>query len=286
MRSVDSWGGEASATYRSLLVRLDPMDDNSSLLHVTRCLAGTFGSHVIALCVAQRIELLCDEGSAIRRPLIRDRALIEKDLERCEAEFRAALQGKSLEWRAAITYEDCAKYVATQARSADLVISRAYIDDGKMNESKQTGNGRLVIQAGRPILLVPPSAPELSLKSAIVAWKNVRESRRSIWDAVPFLKLADTVTLLAITSALDRADTEVQLNDACQWLKAHDVSAEIAAISTNSESVGYLHAELLSRRCDFLVAGAYGHTRLDEWVFGGVTQDILLKPERLTLISH
>ena len=63
-----------------------------------------------------------------------------------------------------------------------------------------------------------------------------------------------------------------------------DVSSEV--VIANGTEIGPLHAALLDRKCDLLVAGAYGHNRLREWVFGGVTTDILLDPDFCVLLSH
>jgi nucleotide-binding universal stress UspA family protein len=276
----------ASTMYRSLLVHLNPAGENSSVLHAAGTLADIFDSHVIGLCAAQPVDILCDEGTAIRKASIRDRAAIEEDFVRCEAEFRSAFRSKTLEWRSAITYEILADYIAVQARSADLIISAGSISHNQMPEGQPAGIGQLAIKAGRPLLLVPQSARKITFSRSMVAWKDTREAKRAIHDAIPFLKMADEVTLFAVTGEQERLDAQAQLKDVAQWLKEHDVVSEVAVVSTKSAPDGYLHAEVLSRRCDFLVAGAYGHTRLDEWVFGGVTRDILLKAERLTLVSH
>lgn len=278
----------AELGYKSLLVRLDPFDDNSSVLRVAGELAGMLGSHVIGVCAAPIMDLLCDEGSVVRKEPIRDRAAIEKDLEKCADAFQASLKGlaRRPEWRSTVSFEIPADYVAAQARSADLVISRAAAQGRRMDEDGRSDLGRLAIKAGRPLLLVPDPAPEIALKRAIVAWKNVREARRAVFDALPILHLADEVTLLSVASDEQRPEVENQLKDLCQWLKEHGITSEMAVVSTTASQRGYLHAELLSRQCDFLVAGAYGRTRLDGWIFGGVTESILLKAERLTFVSH
>ena len=281
-------GAAGCARYKSLLVCLDSVADNSPVIRVAGELADLFGSHVIGVCAAPVLERLCDEGTAVRTASIKDRAAIEKDLERCANEFQAGLNRRacSREWRSTVTFESAADYLAVQARSADLIISRGAMRDARMEDDCQAYVGRLAIKAGRPLLLVPESAPELTLARAIVAWKDTREARRAVSNSLPFLQLADKVTLLSITGDDERVEAERQLKEVCDWLRGHDVSSEESVVSTNSSKRGYLHAELLSRRCDFLVAGAYGRSRLDEWVFGGVTRNILLEAERLTLVSH
>jgi nucleotide-binding universal stress UspA family protein len=276
----------ARGGYRSLLVHLRPRGDNTPVLRIAGKLADLFGARLIGIGAAELPDILSDEGTAIRAASTRDRAMIEEDLARCAADFQSSLQGRGrgLEWRSSVSFQAAADYVAAQARCADLVVTGATSDG--FDEARPADVGRLAVKAGRPLLLVPESAPALALNKAVVAWKDTREARRAISDALPFLQRADEVTLLSVVGEKQCSEVEKQLKDVGQWLDGHGVRSEQAVVSTMASQSGYLHAELLSRRCDFVVAGAYGHTRLDEWVFGGVTRDVLLKAENLTLVSH
>lgn len=275
-------GDVATSRYRSLLVCLEPGGDNSAILHAAGEFADLFGAHVVGVGAAELPELLSDEGTAVMTVSTRDRPAIERELEKCAADFRSALQGHSLEWRSSVSFEGAADYIVRQARCADLIVSRG-VTRGRACDADI---GKLAIKAGRPLLLVPGSAQSFSLGRAVIAWKDTREARRAVFDAVPFLQLADQVTLLSVTGEDRQSEVQKQLAEVGQWLARHGITAEEVVVPTTASRPGYLHAELLSRRCDFLVAGAYGHTRLDEWVFGGVTRDILLEAERLTLVSH
>ena len=79
-----------------------------------------------------------------------------------------------IEWRSAI--ERPLSYVADEARSADLVVISANRDDLSADPPGRIDPGDLVMHAGRPVLMVPPEADRLVLKSAMVAWRDAREA--------------------------------------------------------------------------------------------------------------
>ncbi len=105
-------------------------------------------------------------------------------------------------------------------------------------------------------------------------------------DAIPLLAMAGHATVLEIASQSDGPQALERVQDVSVWLQQHKVSATPLVVARNGNEAGHLNAELVNRRCDLLVAGAYGHNRIGEWVFGGVTQDILLDPDFCVLISH
>jgi nucleotide-binding universal stress UspA family protein len=142
------------------------------------------------------------------------------------------------------------------------------------------------MRAGRPILIVPMGITGLGMRHVLVGWKESREARRAVADALPLLQAAGQVTVLEVTSQHEHTAAQARVKDVALWLQQHQVEAAGEAIVASGTEAGYLHAALLDRRCDLLVAGAYGHNRLSEWVFGGVTADVLLDPDFCVLISH
>lgn len=155
-----------------------------------------------------------------------------------------------------------------------------------MDNSRRVNIGALVVKAGRPILIVPQGISALPLRHVFVAWKDAREARRAVADALPLLELAGHTTVLEVTSEEDQEEAKVRVRDVGRWLEGHGFSATSRAIGTQSGEAGYLHAELLSEKCDLLIAGAYGRNRVGEWIFGGVTEDVLLDPDFCVLLAH
>lgn len=275
-------------TYKSLMVHLELAGDNGGVLNIAGELAERFGARVIGIAACQPIQVLFDEGINADSVFERDRAEMKAEMAAAENQFRTALAGraKALEWRSSVTYGPLADFVADEARAADLVITGKDIGASLFDPSRRVNIGHLAMRAGRPLLLVPQGIRTLPLQHVFVGWKEGREARRVLADALPLLRAAQKNTLLAITSESQRQVAQAHLNDVEAWLEVHGVSASALAEVALGAETGYLHAALLERKCDLFVAGAYGHNRISEWAFGGVTQDVLLNPDFCVLISH
>lgn len=281
-------------TYKTLLVHLKIGAKNEGLLKITGDIAEKFSAHVIGVSVCQPLSTLYSAmettyGGGLTEDFSDiDRKNIQRRFDEVEERFREALKSRAagLEWRSTITNNSRSQYVARQARSADLLITSP-VGDKAAEDKRQTLNlDDIVMRAGRPILLVPCEAERLSLDSVVVGWKDKRETRRAISDALPLLQVARKVTIVEVTAAQDMADAKRHIADVVAWLGRHGVSAT-SRVETYS-GVEANHLENIAEECQagLFVAGAYGHTRVREWVIGGVTTDLLLHPSRPTLISH
>ena len=279
---------EGLMDYRTLLVHLDLNSDNTGLLNVTAELAERFGARVVGIAAAQPIQPLVDEGFVMPDITTYDHAEIKRELSACRQQFEAALKGRAREtaWRSAITFGSLAEYIADEARCADLIITPPDLGVALLDNSRRVDIGDLAFRAGRPVLIVPRGIKSLPLQQVFLAWKDGREARRAAADGLPLLKAAGHTTVLEVTSENQAPAAEPHVRDVAAWLGQHDVRATPMAVGTKRLEAGYLHAELLDRKCDLLVAGAYGHNRLGEWIFGGVTQDVLLDPNFCVLLSH
>ena len=194
---------------------------------------------------------------------------------------------KKLEWRSSVIRDSLDDYIAEQARAADIIITGKDIGGGFPDATRRVNIGRLTVKAGRPILLVPQGITALSLKHVFVAWKDTREARRAALDALPLLEAAGHATVIEVTGVRDQAEAEKQVKDVALWLEQHRLSASpLAILELPAAQESFLRAELVKRQCDLLVAGAFSHSRAGEWVFGGVTLDILLDPDFCVLLSH
>lgn len=169
------------------------------------------------------------------------------------------------------------------ARAADLIVaSRPQGGDPR----RHADPAQLVLTAGRPVLVAPARPTALSASRIVLAWKDTREARRALTDAMPFFKRADSVMVLELCRGDDRDNARIRTRDVAEALRRHGVAAEPKAVA-HSMANGYdIMAEADTFGADLIVAGAYGHTRLGEWVFGGVTQDLLAHSERPVLLSH
>jgi nucleotide-binding universal stress UspA family protein len=275
-------------TYRNLMVRLQLNGDNRGVLQIAAELAERFSANVIGIAACQPIQFIANEGFHTPEVIMQDREEIIRELRAAETEFRNALSGCAgrLEWRSAIIHSPLADYIAQEARSADLIITVKDQGLGLLEENRKVDLGDLAMRAGRPILVVPNGIASLPLRHVFVGWKDTREARRAVVDALPLLKAAGQGTVLEIAPEHQHAAAQARLDDVSRWLKRHDVVMTCRTVSASGTEASFLHAFLLDHHCDLLVAGAYGHSRLKEWVFGGVTQDMLLDPPFCVLLAH
>jgi nucleotide-binding universal stress UspA family protein len=273
---------------KTILVRLELGQSNKNLLAITADLAQRLKAGVIGIAACQPIQLVYDETYIAGELLGEDRKQIEKQIKDAESEFRGELKDKvpNLGWRSTVTFASLADYVAHQARAADLIITGPDIGGSVFDHARQVGIADLVMKAGCPVLIVPKERGELNLQQVIIGWKGTRESRRAVADALPLLKLAYHVTVMEIAGEADMADAKDHVADVAKWLGSHGINANaeaIAAIGPDSERLCDIARE---RSAGLIIAGAYGHSRLQEWVLGGVTGDFLMNPDRCVLVSH
>lgn len=272
-------------TYKTLMVHLELDGNNDGVLAVAAELARRFDSHLVGIAAVQPAMTMFEQGNPL---VVEEMTELKQQLEACHRQFRTATEfkGKHAEFRSQILYGSLAEYMANQARCADLVITGRDIGASLLDDSRRVNIGDLALRAGRPVLIVPPGVKQLNMRHAFLAWKDSREARRAAADGLPLLAAAGHVTVLEITSESDEDAAKARVEDVACWLERHGISATTAVVGTKSDQTGYLRAELLDRKCDLLVAGAYGHNRLGEWVFGGVTRDVLLNPDCCVLLSH
>jgi nucleotide-binding universal stress UspA family protein len=155
-----------------------------------------------------------------------------------------------------------------------------------LDASRLVNIGDLVMQVGRPVLIVPAAADKLKLEQVIIAWKDTRETQRAAFDALPSLKTAAQVTVVEISADEEMAAARAHVEDVVGWLKWHGVVAECHASPSIGDDTILLNAIAREQGADVIVAGAYGHGRMREWALGGVTRDLLLRAENFALLSH
>jgi nucleotide-binding universal stress UspA family protein len=176
-------------------------------------------------------------------------------------------------------------YLAREARSADLVVTG--VDRNvPLDATRQVDHQDLVMQAGRPVLIVPAAAARTGFERVLVGWKETAEARRAIVDALPFLARAAHVTIAEIAAKEELAEARTRLADVVGWLEHHGIKAQPVAAAAGGTHAQGLKAIANEQKADLIVAGAYGHSRLREWVLGGVTNDLLLRADRCSLLSR
>lgn len=272
--------------YKVLMAHLEPGRSNENLLRAVADLAERFDAGVIGVTMCQPLQIIYSEGYVPADLIAQDREQREQQIAAAEAEFHAALPIRALEWRAAVTPDPLAGYLVRESRAADLVITGVDHNVSLFDHSRHLVIGDLVMQIGRPILVVPTATAGLTFNRVLVGWKDTRETRRAIADALPMLRRADQVTIVEVADERDIAAALSRVDDVARWLRRHDVTVQALAIASTGEDAHQLHALALEHKAGVIVAGAYGHSRVREWVLGGVTRDLLLRAGRCALVSH
>ena len=275
-------------TYGTLMAHLRVGRSNAAVLQVAATLAWRFGARVIGVAACRPDDIVYGEASLAGTVLDRGLVEMEKELAATEAEFRSALHDRAAdtEWRSTMTYALLPECLSHEARCADLIITAATPDRPWQEHARHVDTGDLVMQAGRPVLIVPEGVEALALDHAVICWKDTREARRAVVDALPLLQAAQRVTVVEVASAEDSEMTRQHLDDVVVWLKRHGVQASGLSPQAERNGKGVLAAIIETQESDLIVAGAYGHSRVREWAFGGVTRDILMQPRCCALVSH
>lgn len=273
-------------TYTSLMVNVIAGRSNARLLEVAVGLARTFDAGVRGIAACRPIHCLCHDYPVPASLFEEDRKQITRHLREGEHEFRAAMatiKGR-IEWQARTCTEPLAEYLATEARSADLIV--VGMDEDEVSETtRKPDTCDLVMQAGRPVLLVPTALPMAAFERVVVAWKDTREARRAIVDALPFLVKAAKVTVVAIAAVDAVDDARNSLSQIVAWLARHGIKAESTVRPSHQANASQLKSIASELGANLIVAGAYGYSRHGQWVLGGITSE-LFGGRLCALVSH
>ena len=173
--------------------------------------------------------------------------------------------------------------VAHHARMADLsVVPSIGEEDAPFWTDVRDG---ALFQSGRPMLVVPPEAPSQPAGTVVVAWKDTPEAVRAVAAAAPFLGKAKRVRLVAV--AEDGESEETSLKAMADYLTRSGLDVHSTRVSQERRDIGeILVQEAAKEKGAMLVMGAYGHWRLRERIFGGVTQSVLRHTTVPVLMMH
>lgn len=276
-------------TYATVMVSLALDQSNEARLQVAGELAERFEAAIIGVAAAQFAPPLYFSDGAEAQALIDEgEASVKRRLAGLEAQFREATKnrGGHVEWRSAMDFP--ARFVLAQARCADIVVSGgqspAFSDAFSLVSPKD-----LVMQAGRPLLVVPDRANWLDLRNVLVAWKDTPQARRAVADALPMLRKARDVTIVEIPEqGDDRSAVMAGVTDVAAWLGRHGVTATARVSEAHGGEAPAVQLDKVAGDvgAGLIVAGAYGHSRFRELILGGVTQYLVTQTTRSVLLSH
>lgn len=181
---------------------------------------------------------------------------------------------------------DTADAVVARARVSDMtlipILTGDYIDHWTAES--------VIFESGQPALVFDASeelTSPASLERVVVAWDASRTAARALRDALPALMRAKHVSILCVAEAKKGGTAALHADRVVAHLALHGVTATSHVEQASGRDIGQIVRNFaLEDRADLLVMGAYGHSKLREFVLGGVTRTMLAHPPAPLLLSH
>jgi len=180
---------------------------------------------------------------------------------------------------------DVPDIIVDYARLHDLCIMP--VPSGEMID--QWYAEAVIFGSGRPVMVMPEkrqTGRPFSLGTALVAWDFSRPAARAVADALPVLKRMQRVHVLTVTNEKEIATRQSGAALATH-LARHGVEVVLDTVNAGGRKIGtLLEAHVQACGADLLVMGAYGHSRVRQFILGGATRSMLQRPPVPVLLSH
>jgi nucleotide-binding universal stress UspA family protein len=272
-------------TIATVMVYVDPEQQAEEQVPVARSIATKFKASVIGVSAFAIEPDFVAEGVTIQETTPEDLKRMKSELAQKERWFRdvVGLPTERVEWRWDVEYP--VSFLANEARAADLVVLKSTYR--QIDPYHLLDPARAVLRMGRPAVLVPEHVHELRADRIVVGWKDTREARLAVHHALPFLKQASQVAVIEICTSNEQDRARRRVRDVAKHLQGHGVKAETDVRVHMAESDAHQLIRLAKDLgADLIVSGAYGHSRLGEWVFGGMTRGLLDEAPFCLMMSH
>ena len=274
-----------------IVVLIDGETEAPSILEFAGVLAEEHGAHLIGVFMQPGPTITTAQTFARGKGIQDVMEVQDREIKGIEAHHRVlfedavrrhGLQSES-EWRSLPTLSS---EVGVHAYYADLVIISRPEPAGQTAGPPGLAES-LVLSSGRPIILFPPRGTVSRVRRILVAWNATRESIRAVADALPLLVKAEAVEVLVADHQRHGAHGQEPGADIARHLARHGAQVEVRRLSSGGEDVGRLLLSASAKfAADLLVMGAYGHSHVSEWMFGGVTRTVLYEAGLPVLMSR
>ena len=272
-------------SYTTILVHIDAERDSGNRVDIAVDLAKRSQSALIGIGGwSPGMGFSADVAIIDDEPVKHQTEELTASMTAAEQRFRMAAKGiKHVEWRGALRLP--LDHVTRESRAAGLVIIGRQA--AKEVHCVSLDPGAAILRMGRPVLAVPEGIGQLRADRIVIAWKDCREARRAVRDALPMLQDAGDVMVVEVAERTLAQDAEKGLDEVADYLKRHGVDVAAKVFLRKEQTIASELIRFAQReKSDLLVAGAYGHSRLGEWMFGGVTRDLLEQSPICCLFAH
>ncbi|SFZ80852.1 Universal stress protein family protein [Devosia enhydra] len=193
--------------------------------------------------------------------------------------LRQHLEAQATVKMAQLSQAQILQAVSVAARTHDLAV--VSVETSQARELGQT----LVFQSGRPVVLVPAQTDASRIDRIAIAWDGSRASARAVHDAMPWIRKASFITI--VTAFDDKAIGRQTIDHLQAYLGRHGLEAYAEDVSSGSNAVGTkLQNGAIRHGADLLVMGAFGHSRIRDFVLGGATEEVFQETKIPILMSH
>lgn len=274
---------------RDIAIHLTGSGEDVVRIAEAAAVARPLDAQLTGICLHQRPEVL-----AITDPS--GSAFLQRLVARSEAEALAAIKAADDQLRRlGLPYEvkrldvyprQAGGALASQVRQSDLFVgTRPYGDPSQTQGIEEA----VLFQSGRPCLFVPPSLQRYAAyENVLIAWKDTPQAARAVADAMPLLQRARSVVVAIVDEELGAAEERGNApdEDIGRYLSRHGIEAEVHIIDGWTNTGAAIVNEAARTAAHLIVMGAYGHSRLREWLLGGATRDVLSAAPVPVLVSH
>lgn len=278
--------------YKDLVIPITGTPGDMDALNIATDLAVSHGAHLTVLVMVNLPTPMLGPWGMVPDVAMSDvygnlRSQAKTNVAKLES--RLEKESISFEVRLIETLAEPARMAAHRAHHADLAIVAGSIGDTIEAETTHAYFGSLLLESGRPVLVVPPRCKvSMPPKRVVMAWRPTSEAARALHDAMPLLAGAEAVDLLLIDTSDEERDPRVQPGaDIARHLARHDVETNVVVLKSGKKAVSSIlldHAREI--RANLIVVGGYGHSRFREWAMGGMTRELLISAPIPVFYSH
>jgi nucleotide-binding universal stress UspA family protein len=203
--------------------------------------------------------------------------------EKLRVETEARLARENVPWSYLHCDGDPATTIVARSRLADVVVLSRALGEPRLGEPMPLA-GDVALHARTPVLAVPPGASGFTATdTAFVAWNGSAESAYALKSAMPLLRQASRIHIVTVANG---GSTAFPTTDACEYLSRHGLKAELHEVRRDGPVTDALLEAREAIGGDYMVMGAYGHSRAREYILGGVTRRMLQQCPVPLLLAH
>lgn len=278
--------------YKTVLVHVNDERRAGRLISFAAEFAEAHDAHLIGLFVVPLPVVLNEwPDIAIAEMIEAQRKAYREEGKRIGAMFKekTKLMSKPAEWRQVESqYATAADALVQNARMADIVIALQADSKWHLTHTLDAAENA-IMESGRPVLVVPNAGnAEPSPKHVTVAWNGKRESTRAAFDALPIILKAGKADVVWVDPKTGSAAAgDLPCAELAVTFARHGIQCEAKSIKADDDGVSAALVEEVTRSgSGLLVMGAYGHSRLREFVLGGATRNIMRAMPVPVLYAH